>query len=278
MNISSAIPSGSVYSTTSSAWTFSTIGETSINITSSSSYVYDEKDEDSKPGNGKYVKRAFRLPKKKKGETNDENHPSHRIRNLLKPIVVFKFVKDRFKTMERKELSSRLEQVCSILESTAVTNQIALREKIQEKFGKFLREQEMIACGFDKYFEKEILQAFVDSVKCKAIKITPIKNYTRLIPKDVREQMQIAREKTLFDDFVVIHTDPENKAVEKTLEEKKDPILCGVIRESSRYYYIGDWQDELCDLTMDTILKHLGLEESDVTLPQDVESALLEIL
>jgi hypothetical protein len=283
------VPSASSFYTTetsssSSAFSFSTLSETSIYINPIN--FGEESDEgdkgDNSTNNVKYVCRtkpnAHRIGKKLKGSIEDANNKRLRIKNLLKPIVVFRFLKDRFKKIEQKELSKRLEKVASILESTAITNQIALREKIQEKFGKFIREQEMISCGFDKYFEKEILQAFVDSVKEKAIKITPIKNYIRLIPKNVRDEMEIAKEKKLFDDFVVIHSDPENKAVEKTIEEKKDPILCGVIRESSRYYFIGDWQDELCDLTMDTILTQLGLDESDITLIQEVETALLEIL
>ncbi|MDD5650695.1 MAG: hypothetical protein PHF86_09840 [Candidatus Nanoarchaeia archaeon] len=274
------IPSGSHYvssASTSGTFSFFTPSDTSIYVADSINYSDDESDKSDNDGK-KWVKRAIRLPKKQKGAIQDANHPRNRIKNLLKPVVVFKFLKDRFKPMERRELSQRLEKVASILESTAITNQIALKEKIHEKFGKFLREQEMIACGFDKYFEKEILQAFVESVQNRIIKITPIKNYIRLIPKDIRERMEVAREKMLFDDFVVIHTDPDNKAVEKTQAEKKDPILCGVIKESTRYYFVGDWQDALCDLTMDTILEHFGLDEGDVTLTQDVEAALLEIL
>lgn len=275
MNISnSSIPSGSTFAIDSNLTNYvlySTPGNTSIYL-SSSSELRDE----TTNTNYVYKKNAFRFPKKKKGDLNDVNSPRYRIKNLLRPLVAFKFVKSRFKNIERKELSSRLEKVVQILESTSITNQIALREKIQDKFGKLIREQEMISCGFDKYLEKEIIQAFVDSVKDKAIKITPIKNYTRLIPKDVREQMEIAKEKQLFDDFVVIHCDPENKAVEKTQAEKKDPILCGVIKESSRYYFIGDWQDELCDLTMEQILNHFELDEEEVTLP-NIETALLEI-
>lgn len=260
----------SLTSVDTSSLFFSTDNDTSVSISSTYNFVeYEKRDSD-------YIKRAIRIPKKKKGIINNDKR--ERIKNLLKPIVVFKFLKDRFKPVERKELTSRLEKISSILESTAITNQIALKEKIKEKFGKIIREQEMISCGFDKFFEAEILQAFVDSVKDKAIKITHVKNYIRLIPKVVRERMEIAQEKRLFDDYVVIHCDLENKAIEKTQEEKKDPILCGVIKESSRYYFIGDWQDELCDLTMDTILEHLGLDESDITLPDDVEASLLELI
>jgi len=273
--MSNIIPSGSYYIQNSEETTSLSLGYNDTNLYIASQTIvpnYFLKKDD------RYIKRAIRLSKKQKCSLDDENNPRNRIKGLLKPIVVFKFIKSRFKPIERKELTSRLEKICSILESTSLTNQIALKEKIEEKFGKLIREQEMISCGFDKYFEKQILQEFVNSVKDKAIKITPIKNYTRLIPKDVRDQMGIAKEKMLFDDFVVIHCDPENKSVEKTLEEKKDPILCGIIKQSDRYYFVGDWQDEFCDLTMDTILKALDLDEDDVTLPQDVESALLSVL
>lgn len=274
-----AIPEASYYSLDSTGTTGSLFvtSNTSLYVTTSIDYDNDSNSD----SDNKYIKRrqsAIRTAKKKKGSIIDANNKRLRIKNLVKPIVVFKFLKENFKPIERRVLNSRLERISQILESTAITNQIALKEKIEEKFAKLLREQEMFSCGFDKFFERSILQAFVDSVKEKAIKITPIKNYIRLIPKKVREKMDIAREKNLFDDYVVIHCDPENKAIEKTQEEKKDPILCGVIKQSSRYYFIGDWQDELCDLTMDTILDHLGLEEDDVTFPDNVEASLLEIL
>jgi hypothetical protein len=270
---------GSEYTTLSSDnYTVYTGASSSIYITSALTTEFPV--EYTSDNNTQYVyrKHAFRTPKKKKGDLVDVNNPRHRIKNLLKPIVVFKFLKEGFKPIERKNLSNRLEKACQILESTSITNQIALREKIQAKFGKFLREQEMIACGFTMFLEREILQTFVDSVREKVVKITPIKNYVRLIPKEVKAKMEIAQERRLFDDYVVIHCDPENKAVEKTIEEKKDPILCGVIKESSRYYFVGDWMDEICDITMDSLLEHLGLDEEDVSLPNDVETALLEIL
>lgn len=282
-----SVPEASTYSLESSSTTSSIFStpSTSLYVTSDYSSNWedysDENSDNNVTGSVKFVTRkrsAIRTAKKKRGSLLDANNPRHRVKGLLRPIVVFKFVKDRFKRIESRILGERLERIAQILEATTVTNQIALREKIESKFAKLIREQEMYACGFDKFFEREILQAFVDSVKDRAIKITPIKNYTRLIPKNVRERMEIAKEKKLFDDFVVIHTDPENKAVEKTEEEKKDPILCGVIKQSSRYYFVGDWEDELCNLTMDTILSHLGLDEDDVSLPEDVEASLIEML
>lgn len=38
---------------------------------------------------------------------------------------------------------------------------------------------------------------------------------------------------------------------------KKDPILFGVIRNSDKLYYIADWVDEYCDLTLEKMFETL---------------------
>ena len=58
-----------------------------------------------------------------------------------------------------------------------------------------------------------------------------------------------------------MHYDPAGKSSAKTkkeIEEEKDPILFGVFKESRRLYYIGDWIDEYCNLTMNEVAKLLG--------------------
>src|SRR4030042_1990609 len=75
--------------------------------------------------------------------------------------------------------------------------------------------------------------------------------------------------KALFDGYVVVHTDPNNTSVMKTVEEKKDPILFGVISESDRFYFIADWKDELCDLTLEKIIDKLGLDDTDYKMDND---------
>jgi hypothetical protein len=65
----------------------------------------------------------------------------------------------------------------------------------------------------------------------------------------------------VFDNYVILHYDYSGEAVEETKEEKakkKDPIMFGLIQGSKNLYYIGDWIDDYCDLTLDVIIKKLG--------------------
>jgi len=69
----------------------------------------------------------------------------------------------------------------------------------------------------------------------------------------------------IFDNYVVLHYDPQGKASEMSAEEKaqelvrrRDPILFGVFRGSRKLYFVGDWKDEQCDLTLQEIVDKLG--------------------
>jgi hypothetical protein len=37
------------------------------------------------------------------------------------------------------------------------------------------------------------------------------------------------------------------------IARKKDPILFGLIEDRRRLYFVGDWEDEYCNLTLDKI-------------------------
>jgi hypothetical protein len=70
----------------------------------------------------------------------------------------------------------------------------------------------------------------------------------------------------IFDNYVILHFDPEGKSTQLTEEEirrKKDPILFGVFGESRRLYFIGDWKDEFCDLTLEELIKTLSTEDKN---------------
>jgi len=220
-----------------------------------------------------YKKIRPKFEKKKRGDRTDANNPRNRLK-VLEPIVAFKFIKKRFNVLQQRKLSARLEQVCQLLQTAEACQQIALRDKIREKFGKFLREQEIIACGFTHCIDKTTLQRFINACNKKIIKLTKLKNYIRVIPKSVRVKLERAQKAKLFDEYVILHTDPDDKAVEKTAAEKKDPILFGVINESPLYYVVGDWVDEHCDITMDKIFEVLSEDKDDYIIEPDVKIAL----
>jgi hypothetical protein len=70
----------------------------------------------------------------------------------------------------------------------------------------------------------------------------------------------------VFDNYVVLHYDPQANAYGMTQEEvrkKKDPILFGVIHSSNKLYFVGDWIDEVCDLTLEQLGVVVGQEKLD---------------
>ena len=141
-----------------------------------------------------------------------------------------------------------------------------------------MREATMASCGFKKYIEGTTLNLFVDACKDRVIKITKMKNYARFIPNKAQDRLAKAESKGLFDGYVVVHTDPNDTSVEKTVEEKKDPILFGVIAESERFYFIADWKDKLCDLTLNMIIEKLGLDKTDYTMENNFGKVFEEAL
>jgi hypothetical protein len=54
----------------------------------------------------------------------------------------------------------------------------------------------------------------------------------------------------------------EKQKVEE--EKKKDPILFGVIQNSRKLYFIGDWTDEFCDLTLDKMMEIISDKGLDI--------------
>ena len=186
----------------------------------------------------------------------------------IKPKSYFKYVKSKFGAISGLRMKKRVEKLEKLFNEAVENGQVALSEEFLKKFMKELRESEMYALNYKIFIETEYLEKFRYKIKTKGqIRITNIKNFTRLIPKDVKDKIDIAKKKKIFDDFVIVHYDPDGRGEAMTEEEKeKDPIVFGIIKESNRYYYIADWEDEYCDLTLDDIIDKIDLDEEEMTL------------
>lgn len=142
--------------------------------------------------------------------------------------------------------------------------QIALIEQMQKGIVAVRAEAQLVAAAMPKYLEEETLVRFVKQCK-KGLRLDWVRNFTRHIPDQVLANKVIADERGIFDNYVVLHYDPAKKAWAETEAEteaektkRKDPILFGLIDGRRRLYYVGDWTDEFCDLTLDQIADQLG--------------------
>lgn len=162
-------------------------------------------------------------------------------------------------TQELEIVKARAEGYHQLIEKAKSMGQLALAEKLIKELPIKMYEHKLFASNFKRFIDEQDIIKF--ALKCeKGLKLTYIKNYIRVIPSDVADKKKEADSLEIFDNYAILHYDPDGKATEMTDAEKekaKDPILFGLIRNSTKLYFIGDWKDEMCDLTLEQIVNKL---------------------
>lgn len=146
------------------------------------------------------------------------------------------------------------------LQNAKQMGQAALFERLSSGLVAFKAETQLIAMGLTKYVEEQDIVSFYKQSK-KGLRLTWVKNFTRTVPESVMQKKVRADELGLFDNYVILHYDPEAKAfgeTEKEKEARKDPILFGLMKDVTKLYFVGDWIDEHCDLTLEQLAETMG--------------------
>ena len=123
----------------------------------------------------------------------------------------------------------------------------------------------------EKYYyvvTEEQMVSFVKNCE-KGIKLDYIKNFTRPLPQTVVDKINKLNELEVFDNYVVLYYDPEGKVYKETAREeakRKDPIIFGVIAGSTKLYYVDDWVDEYCDLTLEKFIDAIGVSKEELDM------------
>jgi hypothetical protein len=161
---------------------------------------------------------------------------------------------------QQVSFTNKMNDVDEYINRAKKHGQTALAEQLKKNRDVMEVEMALVHSTFRTFITEEKLVQFVQESK-RGIRLDWIENFTRLIPRDVLEKKEEADLLEVFDNYVVLHYDPNGRSTEMTEAEKaraKDPILFGVSRRSRRLYFIGDWKDELCDLTMEDIIQKFG--------------------
>ena len=204
-----------------------------------------------------YIFSSRKISPEKKRELKEAKE--HRI-NLLQFFSNLKI-----EASKEREFVDRVEQYVKLIKKAQVLHQTAQEEKLIDKLIIHTYESILSISGFNKYVTSEDLINLQG--KCdKELEIDYLKNFIRVIPDEVVEKKLKADSLMVFDNYCVIYYDPEGKSYQETNEEerkkidniKKDPILFGLIYGSDKLYYIADWIDDLCDLTLDQVVEKIG--------------------
>lgn len=176
-------------------------------------------------------------------------------------------------TPEAAKYIDRTAGYIEAIQNADLAGQNALKERLLG--GLIMNKYESVLFAVGKYYvitEDDVVN-FAKKTP-RGLAIDYVKNYVRPIPTEVINEMTKMNELEIFDNYVVLHYDPERKSFEETFKEKerrRDPILFGVIKGSRKLYYIADWADEYCDLTLDKFVETLQRQKETFKMKEQIE-------
>lgn len=178
----------------------------------------------------------------------------------LNPQEYFDAVKERKQKITDEQLQAVYDNCLELLAKYRVTGQRAGIKKLMFHLECIEKEREIVKMGIDTFVYRDDIEFYIDQVADDIVKIIDLESYEREIPDEIVSVIERVKDK--FDQLYIVFTDYTGEVERQVMEErrKKDPILFGTFqsRESrsiiDRFYYLGDWVDEYCDLTLDKMV------------------------
>jgi len=197
----------------------------------------------------------------------------HKNQEGIHPRLYFKYLKNKLTQLEQRTFKARMKKLEKLADEFTATGQEAMSDNCIRQFMVLCREAAVYSCGITRYITQEHVDKYRYNLKKVRLQITPLKNFGRVLPKQVAKIAKKCIEKKLFDDYVIFHLDAKahKETEEEKIERKRDPILFGKLEGSDKLYFIIDWEDELCDLRFSDIVENLALKGNDTTLSKKVQ-------
>lgn len=200
----------------------------------------------------------------------------------LSPSEYFDQIKEKKNQVTDEELVKVYENCLDLLNKYKITGQKKGMRKLMFHLECIEKEREIVKMGIDTFIYRDDIEEYIDNVAKDTVKIIELENYEREIPDEIVELIGNVKDK--FDQLYVVFTDYTGK-VERQIEKErrdKDPILFGTFQNQTsrtvidRFYYLGDWEDEYCDLTLDKMVNEtqkVGKRSITHTVktPEDIE-------
>ena len=202
----------------------------------------------------------------------------------ISPSSYFDVVKGKRTEVTDESLDKYYENCMALVSKYEITGQTKAINKLKHLTECIEKEREAIQQGVNTFVYRDDVFEYIEDVAKKVIKVIELENYARDIPDEVF--IQYNKVKDIFDEFYVVYTDYTGKEErkEEVSKREKDPILFGAFKKrdentvflNDRLYFIGDWEDEYCDLTLEKMTveykqeKHRDIQKQ-VATPEDLE-------
>lgn len=190
----------------------------------------------------------------------------------ISPKLYFSYVKSKLNKTQTKKLKSRLQKLQSLVRNADENGQKALYEEFSRMLIVAVRESEAAACGYDVYVDLSDINKFIYKVTENAqsnrnpIRFKKLEEFPRPVPAKVGKIIKSVQTKGLFDELHVLYLDYTGEEIKSTKEKirEKDPVLFGKFaHDNNRYFFITDWIDEHCDLTLSKFVDKLKEDDEE---------------
>lgn len=197
--------------------------------------------------------------------------------NVLDPQVYFDILKSKKQKCTDEFLNQFRETIELELGKAMKTGQNYMVKRLAYAMSIIEKERELQNLGIDAFVYKEDIVDYIDNVADKACKIIELEMYPRSIPDEIAQKVAELKDKKLFDRLYIVFTDYTGEITKKVAEEKKrrDPIIFGAFEQKidgvwdvfDRFYFIADWEDEYCDLTLSKMVDAMSKKKKDIVNP-----------
>lgn len=200
----------------------------------------------------------------------------------LTPQQYFDKLKEKKHHIDDEGLLKVYENCLELLNKYKITGQIKGMRKLLFHLEYIEKEREIVKMGINTFVYLDDIEEYIDNVAKDTVKIIEMENYEREIPDEIVEVIKATKDK--FDQLYIVFTDYTGRIERQVNRERreKDPILFGTFQKESdrtiidRFYYLVDWQDEYCDLTLDKMvnetknLKKRNIAKT-ISTPEDIK-------
>lgn len=184
---------------------------------------------------------------------------------VLTPAEYFEEVKSRIKDETPENVALLFNTTLTKLQKYKITGQKKAAKLLYAKALYLEKEYNLLTHGVTKYVLRSDVEQYIQNIANDCVVLIELENYERDIPDDICEK--VASVADYVDKFFVCFTDYTGETRSKVAQEKreKDPILFASIfedgRVSPKLYFIGDWVDDYCDLTLDRMIGEIAKKE-----------------
>lgn len=181
----------------------------------------------------------------------------------LTPKEYFDYLKDKKNTITNDDLKNIYDNCLKLLNKYIITGQVKGALKLKFHLETIEKEMDIVNMGINTFVYRDDIEDYIDNVSNDIVKIIELENYEREIPDEIVEALALVKDK--FSNFYIVFTDYTGKVQKQVEKERrdKDPILFGTFEDKrsgtivERFYFIGDWEDEYCDLTLDKMVNEM---------------------